>query len=224
VVAFDVSRPELPNLAGAIDTRENGGLGSPHDLDRFGDYLVVVDPAGFGRRGLPGKVGIYRVADTATHELIPVEAWKLVGALENHDLVGANRVQVKGSYAFVGGSRGDRSSNAVVVDISEPTRPVQVAVLRFSDNRGPNGLTIAGDVLFLAGGQTVEAIDVSEPTRPVKLASYRCPEAVAAGRHSSYDLVYRAGYLYVTGQNDHRFGVLRVESELIRELAARGAE
>jgi hypothetical protein len=109
----------------------------------------------------------------------------------------------------------------VVVDLSDPTRPVQVAVLRFSDTRGPNGLTVAGDVLFLAGGQTVEAIDVSEPTRPVKLAAYRCLEAFAAGRDSAHDLVYRDGYLYVTGQNDHSFCILRVDSEPIRNLAAR---
>ena len=220
---FDVSDPASPRLVGALNTRENGKLGWPHDLDRFGDYLVVVDPAGFGRRGLPGKVGIYRVADPDTHEPIPVEAWKLAGLLENHDLVGANRVQVKGTHAFVGGSRSDRPSNAVVVDISDPDRPVQVAALRFSDTRGPNGLTVAGDVLFLAGGQTVEAIDVSEPTRPVSLAAYRCLEAFAAGRDSAHDLVYRDGYLHVTGQNDHSFGILRVESRAIRQLADRKA-
>lgn len=220
---FDVSSPASPRLVGALNTRENGKLGSPHDIDRFGDYVVVVDPAGFGSRGLPGKVGVYRVADADTGELMPVEAWKLVGVLENDDLVGANRVQVAGDHAFIAGSRKDRPANAVVVDLSDPSRPAQVAALPFSDTRGPNGLTLAGNVLFLAGGQTVEAIDVSKPERPVKLASYQCLEAFAAGRDSAHDLVYRAGYLYVTGQNDNSLCILRVTRPRIRDLAGQTA-
>jgi hypothetical protein len=82
-------------------------------------------------------------------------------------------------------------------------------------------LTIAGDVLFLAGGQTVEAIDIRNPARPVKLASFKCLEAFPAGRDSAHDLVYRDGYLYVTGQNDNCLCILRVDSPLIRELAQR---
>ncbi|NQT41154.1 MAG: hypothetical protein HQ581_26920, partial [Planctomycetes bacterium] len=221
VDVFDIANPSAPTFVGAFNTRENGKLQSPHDIDVFGGHVVVVDPAGFGRRGLPGKVGLYRVADTITREPLPVERWPLVGVLVSDDLMGANRVQVRGHYAFVGGSQGDKPSNAVTVDISDPAQPVQAAVVRFSDTRGPNGLTIAGDVLFLAGGQTVEAIDVRNPAKPVKLASYTCDEAFPAGRDSAHDLVYRDGYLYVTGQNDNCLCILRVDSPLIRNLAAR---
>jgi len=221
VVAFDVSRPELPSLAGSLNTRENGGLVSPHDLDRFGDYLVVVDPAGFGRRDVPGQVGLYRVADPSTHGPIPADAWELVGLVQSEELVGANRLQVRGSHAFVGASRSGAPGHTVVVALADPARPVQVAAIPFSDTRGLNGLAIAGDVLFLAGGRTVEAIDVSHPIKPAKLASYECPEAFRAGRDSAHDLVYRDGYLYVTGQNDQSFCVLRLESPRVRELAER---
>lgn len=220
VDVFDIANPASPTFVGALNTRENGRLQSPHDIDVFRDHVVVVDPAGFGRRGLPGKVGVYRVVDRVTREPLPVERWPLVGVLVSHDLVGVNRVQVRGHYAFVAGSQGDKPSNAVSVDLSDPARPTQAAVVRFSDTRGPNGLTIAGDVLFLAGGQTVEAIDVRNPAKPVKLASYTCQEAFPAGRDSAHDLVYRDGYLYVTGQNDHCLCILRVDSPLIRDLAA----
>ena len=223
VGVFHVGDPRAPRLVGALDTRTNGQLGWPHDIDLFGDHVVVVDPAGFGRRGLPGKVGLYRVADPATHAVMPVEAWKLAGVLENHDLVGANRVQVAGNHAFIAGSRSDQPSNFVVVDLSDPSQPVQLAALRFSDTRGPNGLTVAGKVVFLGGGQTVEAIDVSDPARPVKLASHRCLRAFANGRDSAHDLVYRDGYLYVTGQNDNSFCILRVNDQRIRDLAENGA-
>ena len=216
---FDVSDPRSPILVGARNTRSSGELGWPHDIDVFGDYIVVVDPAGFGRRDLPGKVGIYRVAHPVTCELTPVTGWEQVGVLANYDLVGANRVQVADTYAFVAASQSDKPGKVVVVDISDPARPAQVAALSFSDARGPNGLTIAGSVLFLAGGQTVEAIEITEPTRPVKLASYKCLQAFGAGRDSAHDLVYRDGYLYVTGQNDNCFCILRVNSPRIRELA-----
>jgi len=219
VGVFRVSNPASPQLIGARNARELDQLGWPHDVDRFEDHLVVVDPAGFGKRGLPGKVGVYRVADPATHALLPADAWKLVGVLENDDLVGANRVQVSRNHAFVAGSRSDKPSNFVVVDLSNPARPNQVASLRFSDARGPNGLTVSGRIAFLGGGQTVEAIDVTVPAKPVKLASYRCLDAFANGRDSAHDLVYRDGYLYVTGQNDHSLLVLRVNDERIRDLA-----
>jgi len=216
---FDVSDPGSPILVGARNTRSNGELGRPHDIDVFGDYIVVVDPAGFGRRDLPGKVGIYRVARPVTGELVPVTGWEQVGALANYDLAGANRVQVAGTYAFVAGSQPDKPGKVVVVDISDPARPAQVAALSFSDARGPNGLTIAGSVLFLAGGQTVEAVEITEPTRPVKLESYKCLQAFPAGHDSAHDLVYRDGHLYVTGQNDNCLCILRVNSPRIREVA-----
>ena len=216
---FDVSDPASPILVGARNTRSSGELGWPHDIDVFGDYIIVVDPAGFGRRDLPGKVGIYHVARHVTCELIPVTDWEQVGVLANDDLVGANRVQVAGIYAFVAASQTDKPGKVVVVDISDPARPAQVAALPFSDARGPNGLTIAGSVLFLAGGQTVEAVEITQPTRPVKLASYKCLQAFPAGRDSAHDLVYRDGYLYITGQNDNCFCILRVNSPRIRELA-----
>ena len=219
VNVFDIRDLEKPRLFASLNVRKQHGLSSPHDLDVSGDHLVVVDPAGFGRRGLPGKVGVYRVADPVSHELLPAEAWKLEGVLENHDLVGVNRVQIAGRYAYVSGSRADGPSNTVVVDIRDPSRPCQVAALRFSDKRGPNGLTLVGDVLFVAGGQTVEAIDVSDPTQPRRLASYRCLDAFAAGRDSAHDLVYRDGYLFVTAQNDNCFCILKVNDRRIRKLA-----
>jgi len=106
--------------------------------------------------------------------------------------------------------------------------PRQVAWLSFApdDGWGPNGLTVVGKVVFLAGGQSVEAIDISNPAKPVKLASQRFPDELAntspryhGGGDSAHDLVYRDGCLYVTGQNDHCLLILRVDSEQIRKLA-----
>ena len=42
--------------------------------------------------------------------------------------------------------------------------------------RGPNGLTVAGNVVFCAGGQTVAAYDIRDPKHPPVLASQSFPK------------------------------------------------
>jgi hypothetical protein len=39
------------------------------------------------------------------------------------------------------------------------------------------------------------------------------------GRDNAHDLVYRAGHLFVTAQNDNQIGIIRVNDERIRKLA-----
>ena len=134
-------------------------------------------------------------------------------------MTGANRLKVAGKFAFVGGARGGKSAHFTVVDLSDPHQPRQVAALPFSDGYGPNGLAVAGNVVFLAGGQTVEAIDVSNPLRPVKLAAQRMADALPERTKNAHDLVYRDGLLYVTGQGDHCLVILRIEDAQVRRLA-----
>jgi hypothetical protein len=217
--AFDVSRPAAPRLFGALNVRTQFDLSSPHDIDRYGDYAVLADAHGFGRTGEHGKLAVLRVADATTHQLLSVSDWTLSGVVASKQLTGANRVKVVGKFAYAGGSTPSGDSHFVAVDLGDPARPRQAASLAFSDLRGPNGLAVAGKVVFLAGGQTVEAIDISDPPRPRKLAAQKFPDALPTNRDNAHDLVYRDGYLYVTGQNDNRFVVLRVRDDAIRRLA-----
>jgi hypothetical protein len=225
--AFDVSDPTKPSLAGAFETCERYDVSSPHDVDLFGPYLVVVDPQGFGRGGKHGKLAVFRVfGDDGV--LLPSAQWALTGCVSSQELMGANRVQISGQYAFVGGSLSPNNSNGVpsakgtVIDLSTPTGPRQVATVSFPDLRGPNGLTVAGNVWFLAGGQTVEAYDISRPTAPRKLATFKSVDAFPTADDNAHDLVYRDGYLYVSGQGDNSFVILRVEQLEIVRLARDG--
>jgi len=201
-------------------------LGLPRQLRHqvlfrlFGDHIVVVDPDYFGRDGNPGKIGVWRVADGETHALMPCDRWVLEGRVTSRDLVGANRVQVRGNYAYVAGSQYEKPSRTAVVDLTDPTRLRLAATLPFSDVRGPNGLTVAGNVMFAAGGQTIEAIDIRDPDHPIKLAAERLLDVFPVGRDDAHDLVYRQGYLYVTAQNSNRFAILKIHSSRILELAA----
>jgi len=220
--AFDVSDPAATELAGAVNIRRQYDLGWPHDVDLFREFAVVPDPRRFGRVKEAGKLALIEVFDRRKPErLLPPEQWKLAGLVATEQLVGANRVQVSDSFAYVGASTGEDGGRLIVVDLREPEQPRQVAWLPFApqDGYGPNGLTVAGEVVFLAGGQTVEAIDVRTPEEPVRVARQSFAEQLPGGKDSGHDLVYRDGHLYVTGQNDHCLLILRVASEKIRALA-----
>jgi len=224
--AFDVSDPAQPTLAGALNLRAEHQVGNPHDVDLFREFAVVTDPAGFDRRKNPGKLTLVRVFDEAGVRL-PEAQWKLAGKIVTTDLGGANRVQVSGHHAYVGASTRAQGGRLVVIDVRDPTSPREVAIHPFAPDEkwGPNGLTIAGNVVFLAGGQTVEAIDISNPTKPSSLGAQSFPTILAnahpryaGGGDSAHDLVYHDGHLYVTGQNDRCLLILRIESKKIRKL------
>lgn len=231
LAAFDCSRTAAPTVVAALDIRREYDVGHPHDVDLYTDYAVVPDPRGFDRAKQAGKLAVVQVFDAKSGKLLPVQQWRLTGMVTSDELAGANRVQVFKHRAFVGASTRDQGGRLVVVNLSQANAPQQVASLPFAphDGWGPNGLALAGQVVFLAGGQSIEAVDVSCPEKPVKLASQRfaavlqnaCPRYPGGG-DSGHDLVYRDGYLYVTGQNDHCLLVLRVESKRLRSLAEGG--
>ncbi|NOX53453.1 MAG: hypothetical protein GXP27_03245, partial [Planctomycetes bacterium] len=93
---------------------------------------------------------------------------------------------------------------------------------------GANGMAAAGKILFVAGGEAVEAIDISDPARPVSIAQYRNGRLFPTRRlmlgktprfDNAHDLVYRSGYLFVTAQNDNQLGILKVNDRRVLELA-----
>ncbi|MFQ5810624.1 MAG: hypothetical protein ACE5JM_13490 [Armatimonadota bacterium] len=119
-----------------------------------------------------------------------------------------------------------RTDLVAVLDIGDPKKLERVAFVPVGD-RGANGMTIAGRVLFVAGGECVDAFDISDPSRPTLLAQYRggdlFPTTVklldgAARRDNAHDLVYRDGHLYVTAQNDNNLGILKVTDPELRRL------
>ena len=111
-------------------------------------------------------------------------------------------------------------SRMAVVDLADPSNLKVVASLPFGDKRGPNGLTIAGNVVFCAGGQTVTAYDISEPAKPKILGTQSFPVYKKRERTDNYhDLIYRDGYLYISAQTDYGFLILKVNDRRIRHLA-----
>jgi hypothetical protein len=215
IFAVDVTTPATIRLLGARETRSSGELAAPHDAAFCGGLLVIVSPEGFGDQSRPGKLAVYRVADDAGRPL-PAEQWTRVGHLEHPRLAGANRVMTHGTFAYVGSSLhsvADRTdclrNNVSVIALSDPATPKLRGSVDFPDERGPNGLEVAGKVVFAAGGRTVQAIDVSNPDAPRELARFTSAEAFPGGQDDAHDLVYHDGHLFVTAQTSHSLVVLK---------------
>lgn len=227
--AFDVTDPAKPKLFGTLDVKTRDGIVSPHDIDRLGDdRIIVTDANGFGRRSEPGRVAVYQVAKEG--KLLPAEKWTLSGKAESHLLVGGNRVRVMGQTAVVAGSispqateyvKRKRKPSVYTISMVDPEKPFLMESVPFPDVRGPNGLCVAGKVAFAAGGQTILAIDLSDPWMPEVLGTFKDTKLFSAGEDDAHDLAYRDGYLYVTAQNSHSFGVVKVLSPKIKELASK---
>lgn len=220
IFAVDVSVPGTMKLLGARETRASGELTSPHDAALSGDLLVIVSPEGFGGKSRPGRLAVYRVADDS-NKLLPPERWTRVGKLEHPRLAGANRVMTRGAFAYVGSSLAQNTgradglrSNVSVIDLTDPAQPKLRGSVDFPDAAGPNGLEVAGNVVFAAGGKTVQAIDVSDPDAPRELSRFTSAKVFSGGQDDAHDLVFHGGHLFVTAQTSHALVVLKVPETL----------
>lgn len=227
IFAVDISTPDAISLRGSRETEVSGELGMPHDVALSGDLLVAVSPEGFGAKGQPGRLGVYRVADPRTHQALPADQWTLVGRLEHPRLAGANRVRTHGSFAYVAsslaGGQGRRPdglyANVSVIDLTDPTAPKMRGSLAFADPRdGPNGLEAVGNIVFAAGGQAVQAIDMADADAPRELARFTSAEAFPGGKDDAHDLVYHDGHLFVTAQNSHSLVILKASDALCHRI------
>jgi hypothetical protein len=227
VGVFDVREPANPLLAGVLDARAHGQQ-MPHDVAVRGDHIVVANTDHSGQ----ANVQVYRVAESGTHELLPAARWKVEGTIpgeggyrQEMDLRGANRVTVWGGFGAVGAFVPDRVG---ILEFAVPGGLRQIANMPVCDIDA-TGMTVSGSLLFVSGGECVEAIDISNPFHPVSVAQYRGGQLfptrrLTAGKDvrfdNGHDLVYRDGFLYVTAQNDNRLGILELLDPRLRALAA----
>ena len=228
VFAADVSGLDDVRVLGVRAVRERDNLYTPHDVALADELLVVVDGANFGRDSRPGKLAVYRVADPTTHAPLAPDRWDAPAVITDLRLAGANRVRTSGRFAYVASSLAVESprhtglqNNLTVVDLSDPVKPRLRGSVAFSEGRGPNGMEISGRVVFVAGGQSVQAIDVSNPDAPRELAFVTALAAFPGSGDDGHDLVYADGHLFVTAQNSHALVILRVEGKELLDAARR---
>lgn len=214
IFSADVSGTDKIRLLGTRAVRERDNLAGLRDVALAGEFLVVVDGGGFGRKDRSRQLGIYSVIDSVTRAPLAPEQWGSPTILTDRRFAGANRVVTAGSFAYVGSKH-----NVTIVDLSNPAKPSVRGSIAFPDDRGPTGLAVSGHIVFAAGGQTVQALDVSNPAQPRELARVTAPAAFSGGGDDARDLGYHDGHLFVTAQTSHALVVVRVDGKQLQEAA-----
>lgn len=122
---------------------------------------------------------------------------------------GPSGIYVSGRYAYTANS----SNNSIsVIDISNPTAPVQVATT--SVGTTPDSIYVAGRYAYVtnSGGATVSVVDISNPKLPIQVAT----TSVGTTPNS----IYVSGhYAYVTNGGSNTVSVIDISNPVIPFLA-----
>jgi len=81
--------------------------------------------------------------------------------------VGVQHTETGRTYAYVAAY----AAGLRVVDVTDPTAPVEVGALEFEPATAATGIVVAGQVAYLATQDGLRVVDVSNPTRPVEIAA-----------------------------------------------------
>jgi hypothetical protein len=142
IAILDVGNPPLPAFVGSCDT-----LTYPTDVAVCGDHVYVAD-------GTAG-VRVLDIGDPANPAIIGS-----YDAPQN-----AYRIAASGDYLFV-----TDYSALLVLDVSDPTLPVQVG---FNDTTVFRDVAIAGDYVYTVDGTyNMDVFDVSNPANPTHAGNY----------------------------------------------------
>ncbi|MGD2089772.1 MAG: Ig-like domain-containing protein [Candidatus Aminicenantes bacterium] len=146
---IDITDPASPLWLGSL---ENFGRANTSAQD--GNYLYI------GK-----KYGLHII--DISNPSVPLH----VGFAETDDEVHA--LAIDGSYAFV--SLGFYNTRLQVYNVSNPTRPVQVAEVFLAPSQRPDFISINGDYAYVDSGEGIKVFDISDPTTPTQtglLAQY----------------------------------------------------
>ncbi len=169
---FDVSNPLSPT---AVDRYES--LPTIHSVDMANGYLALSLDYG----------GLLTVNRYQTDQ----RYW-MPGT---HRDVDGNTVVVQGDYAYVGNcdSWHQRTSGLAVVDLSDPTNPVEIAFLSVSTC--VVALAVGSSHAYYAEWGKIGVVDVSDPTNPVAVGELAITRGVS-------DLFADEPYLYLANRED----------------------
>lgn len=125
------------------------------NLDVQGSYAYVLGEA-------DNALNVFDVSD-------PYDI-RYVGATSNNHISSPIGIDVVGNYAYI--TSGGADDKLVIVDISDPTAPVQIAALQrdgvnvLTDD--PESVVVQGKYAYIAGtgDDTVVVVDISEPYNP----------------------------------------------------------
>jgi hypothetical protein len=189
---IDVSDPTAPREVSSYVTP-----GPAHAVYLAGSYAYVgwgkCRSLGSGWWECDGGLQVVNVADPTVPEEVGI--YRASGEV--------NGVSIAGAYAYVT-ARNFHNSKLLVVDVSDPTRPVTAGVNSDWHNY-IGGIYVSGTHAYVLDG-SLDVIDVSDPGRPVTVGGYAPPgfarDVFVAGRYA-YLAAEDAGLRVVDVSDSH---------------------
>lgn len=171
VTVVDISAPTLPQEVGRLGSGPAFLMAAEGNLAVLQGYeaaVVVISP-----RGEPREVSV-----------IDSRAWDL---------------ELSGTYLYLTTTAPGhpQHSQLEVFDVSDPTSPVQIAVLEFPVHE--DALAFAGDLLALGVGE-LRLIDVSTPWDPIEVGLLSEPPSGWGYWTAMYSVAGIPGYVYRGGE------------------------
>lgn len=167
---IDISTPESPTQAGQVSLYINYGV------DVQGDYAYVVDYD--SQNSYQSR--LYTI-DIATKTAPFVVVSKVFSTY-------LNDVDVSGNYAYLA----NHDNGLRVIDISVPSSLSEVGFL--DSPTASRGVTVIGDLVYLAEGDGLRIVDVSDPASPSLLSFFH------TSANAEKCVVY-SGYAYIATHN-----------------------
>lgn len=183
----DVSDPANPELIGSVDTQ-----GFALDVSVNGDFAYVAD--------YDSGLQVVDVSDLTTPQII--------STLITPGYVRA--VSVSGDIAYVA------DGELQVVDISNPANPVIISSWSRTDYFGyAYGVTVVGEIAYVAYFSGLEVIDVSDPFHPVSMDGI--------STMYSFDVTVVGDIAYVSCNDDNGGFLLIVDVSIPTDLKKLGS-
>lgn len=191
---LDVSNPSEPEEVGFYDTPDEL-LGDFGDMEVVGDYAYV----------LAGLAGMRVVDISNPHNPVEVGAYEPWGYPWELD--------ISGDYAYISWSTSyiqfgyPYEDAMLVVDISNPTNPVEAATYKVRDGSLEN-VTTAGNYAYIGTNyteKTLGILDVSNPIEPLEAKSYNLSEYVEREKpnYNIGDIKVAGDYAYISTEDEH---------------------
>ena len=213
---IDISNPTNPVEVGYIQDDYYGGtahaLSGSEDVYVSGNYAYVSSSAADG----------FSIIDIS-NPTNPVE----VGYVQDTEsggtaqgLDGANSVYVYGNYSYVTSSQDDALS---IIDISNPTNPVEVGYIQDDSQGGtaevldyPDEVYVSGNYAYVASYQddALSVIDISNPTNPVEVGYIQDTESggTAEALDCARNFFVSGDYVYVSAYADDALSIIDISN------------